>query len=235
MKIKRRGFITTAIGLFGASYLPRVDVSAGMAPVTTEAQRGFWGVHSYGFTTKFPLKIDNEYHFIPASGVYTQNNSYEAVLEFNCVLYAEENERIVEYKLDFSCGEKEWVRTKKFKPKEERKYKLLSEQMGRDWTMGAHGYANTLENVQMCPYYTSSDLEFWKSGTKDTATISELTKSNDMFKDLYDIVVRFSSPDHPNFKKGTAKDHENVMRLNKCHLTNSTKKIYPPEVKREKG
>jgi hypothetical protein len=240
MKMKRRDFLGTAVGLFGALYVPRVDVSAGITPVRTEAEKGFWGVHSYSCTTHRSAGHWAE----KGSDATTEHDFDVATLEFDCTLYAEESGRVAEYKLDFLCSEKEWVRTKKFKPKKRKGFakkfksndvKLLSEQMGRDWTMGAHGYANALENIQMPPYYTSSDLEFWKSGTKDTAPISEIIKSNDMFKDLYDIVVRFSSPDHPNFKKGIAKDHENVMRLNKCYLTGWKKKIYPPEVKREKG
>ncbi len=208
--LNRRTFMGGVAALFGAAYLPRVDVSAATVPMLTEAQRGFWGVHSYSCNTSFEIPLN----LIDKLSLHEPD---ELNIDFDCILYAEEDGRQVEHKLWFACGEKEWVvteETQMFKPRPYRSHSVMSD-------------------VAMPPYYESQDLEFWKSGTKNVASIYDMAKSQSLSKNCFDIVVRFSSGNDPNFFKGDAAYHKNVMRLNKCMVTNWNKKIYPPNITRK--
>lgn len=160
-----------------------------------------------------PMITESQRGFWGVHSYEINASTFQNLTKFNCILYSEEAGRQVEHKLFFICKEKEWVVTEKPEMFNSRPYKRRS----------------VMSDVVMPPYYESQDLEFWESGTKNVADIYDMAKR----KGSYDIVVRFSSLNDPNFFKGVSADHKNILRLNGCEVTDWCKKIYPPEITRK--
>jgi hypothetical protein len=214
MEVNRRGFMGGMAALFGAAYLPAVDPLASKIVTLTEAQRGFWGVHSY----KATAFLEPMWYKISQPQITSKNSEPDLKLHFDCILYSENSKGLqVEHKLEFECKEKKWVtvtpqrtRPKNYKPQRPRS--------------GGYG----MDGVFMPPYYESQDLEFWKHGTKECANIQDLS-----FSSVVDIVVRFSDQSDPNFFKGEPRDHLNVLKLDNCTLKSVAVKPYPKNVTRK--